>query len=115
MKGRRAKALGHGELAKSKHGQASLLVACSTVVVGLRRVTVSLGMMHSTAGAEEGDDVSEDRFKEELLAQRSAMLIGNELEWKQLVPMLEHALEETERYASGAMACFADKGLRASW
>lgn len=94
MKGMRAKALGHGLLAKSEHGQASLPGTCSTVAVGLRRVTVSLGVMHSTAGAEEGADVSEDSFKEGLLAQRSAMLMENELEREQLVPTLGHALEE---------------------
>lgn len=56
------KALGHGELAESKHGLAAVPGADFTVAVDLRRVKVYLGAMQMIPDAEEGPNAMEDSF-----------------------------------------------------
>lgn len=69
MEGLRAKAMYHGELTDIEHGLAAMPRAGSTLTVGLRRMTVPLRAMQMIADAEEGPDVVEDNFIEELLTE----------------------------------------------
>lgn len=107
----RAKAVGHGEL--EKYGLAAVTGAGSAVMAGLRRVTVSLRAMQTIADAEECPTAVRDSRIEELLAAGTGY--GHRERARGGAPNASVGTRAGEggsgRYAAGAVACYAIKGV----